>query len=88
MWTLAQNESGEWVKGYMEEEKENTKKSLTEREGANVEVAGWDPGSAVGGQWNKASKLSKTPLTGNFRGSDYTEPSCVCHGNRLQYSWL
>lgn len=77
MWTLAQKESGEWVKGYMEEEKRISKR---ENVGENVEVAGRDPGSVVGGQWNKASELSKTALTGNFERKwlHWTELISVC----------
>lgn len=54
MWTLAQKESGEWVKGYMGEEM-RIRKGLTVKGTENVEVSGRDPGSAVGGRWNKAS---------------------------------
>lgn len=70
MWTLAQNESGEWVKGYTEEGQRIRKRERL-REGENVEVAGRDPGSVVGGQWNKARLL----LLGTLRGSDHTEQS-------------
>lgn len=63
----------------MEEEKRIRKRDRL-REGENVEVVGWDPGSAVGGQWNKASKLSKTALTGNFEGKwlHWAELISVC----------
>lgn len=73
----------------MEEEKRIRKRNWL-REGENVEVAGQDPGSAVGGQWNKASELSKTARAGDLERKclHWTELISVWRSNTLHSSWL